>query len=306
MRVAVSGAHGLIGSALVARLIGDGARVVRLVRGEARGRSEVFWDPGAGEVDAAGLEGLDAVVHLAGEGISGRWTAAKRERIRDSRVVGTAVLAEALAGLDRPPKVLASASAIGYYGDRGEELLTERSGPGEGFLAELCGAWEAAAAPAAERGIRVVPLRFGLVLSPAGGVLAEMLPLFGTGLGGVLGGGGQYWSWIALPDAVAAVEHVLVCGALSGAVNVAAPHPVTNEQFARTLAAALGRSVRLPRVPAFALRLAFGAMADAVMLTSARISPGRLCQSGFVFRFPRLAEALAHMLEKRSTPQDAT
>ncbi|HEX7523654.1 MAG TPA: TIGR01777 family oxidoreductase, partial [Candidatus Deferrimicrobium sp.] len=261
------------------------------------------WDPVKREVDAAGLEGFDAVIHLAGENVgAGRWTAARKAAIRDSRVNGTRLLCETLAGLARPPKTLVCASAIGYYGDRGEEPLTEESPPGTGFLAEVCREWEAASAPAAQKGIRVVTLRIGMVLSPKGGALARMLPLFRVGLGGVIGGGRQYVSWVALDDLPHIIHHVLQRGDLSGPVNAVAPRPVTNREFTEALGKALSRPTPLP-VPAFALRLAVGGeMADALLLASGRGIPRRLEETGYRFRFPELPAALRHLLGKGGTP----
>ncbi len=255
------------------------------------------WDPARREIDAAGLEGHDAVLHLAGENVgSGRWTAARKAAIRDSRVNGTRLLCDALAGLARPPRTLVCASAVGYYGDRGEETLTEESPPGTGYLAEVCREWEAAATPAARKGIRVVTLRIGMVLSPKGGALARILPPFRAGLGGVIGGGRQYVGWVALDDLPHIVLHALQCGDLSGPVNAVAPRPVTNREFTGALGKALSRPTPLP-VPAFALRLAVGReMADALLLASARVVPRRLEKTGYRFRFPELGAALRHML----------
>ena len=303
MRVAVSGSTGLVGSEVVASLSAAGHEVVRLVRrAPAPGEKAVRWDPEKGEIDAAGLEGLDAVVHLAGENIaSGRWNAARKAAIRDSRVNGTRLLCDALAGLARPPKTLVCASAIGYYGDRGEELLTEESPPGTGFLAEVCREWEAASEPAARKGIRVVALRIGVVLSPKGGALSRMLPPFRAGLGGVIGSGRQYVSWVALDDLVGIVLHALQSGELRGPVNAVAPLPVTNRELTEALGKVLSRPTLLP-VPAFALRLAVGEMADALLLASARVVPRRLEETGYRFRFPELPAALRHLLGKGGTP----
>ena len=304
MRVAVSGSTGLVGSEVVASLSTAGHEVVRLVRRDpAPGERIVRWDPEKGEVDAAGLEGLDAVVHLAGENIaSGRWNAARKAAIRDSRVNGTRLLCEALAGLVRPPKTLVCASAIGIYGDRGEDAITEESPPAAGFLPEVCREWEAAAAPAAEKGIRVVHLRIGMVLSPNGGALSRMLPLFRAGFGGVIGSGRQYVSWIALDDLPLIILHALQCGDLGGPVNAVAPRPVTNREFTEALGKALSRPTPLP-VPAFALRIAVGGeMADALLLASARVFPRRLEETGYRFRFPELPAALGHLLGKGGTP----
>ena len=283
VRVAVSGSHGLIGSALVSRLEGDGHTVVRLVRGDG-GDGTVRWDPTSGVADPAGLEGLDAVVHLAGAGLGDhRWTASYREEIRRSRVTGTRVLAEALARLDAPPGMLVSGSAVGWYGaDRGPELLTEESGPGSGFLAELCRDWEAAAAPAASAGVRLVQPRPGVVLSAAGGALARQLPLFRAGVGGRLGSGRHYVSWISRHDLVAAYCHLLD-SELSGPVNVTAPTAVTNAELTAALGRVLHRPAVLP-VPAFALRIILGnGLAQETALAGQRVLPARLEASGFRF-----------------------
>jgi uncharacterized protein (TIGR01777 family) len=290
-----------MGSALVPTLIAGGHRVTRLVRSTPRpGQAEIPWNPAARSIGTPALEGLDAVVHLAGDNIaSGRWTAAKKASIRNSRVQGTTILCEALAQLVKPPRVLLSASAIGYYGDRGETILREASPPGTGFLAEVCQAWEAATAPAAQRGIRVVHLRFGIVLSPAGGPLAKMLTPFRLGLGGVVGTGKQYLSWIALDDVLGAIHHALNTEALQGPVNVVAPSAVTNREFTTTLGKVLRRPTRFP-LPAFAARLMFGEMADALLLASTRVTPARLVASGYTFQYAELEQALQHLL---GTPQ---
>lgn len=300
MRVLLSGSGGLIGGALAESLGLAGWDVVRLVRNSLRvaADSAVAWDPSTGWIDREQLDGIDAVVHLAGEPVFGfRWTAAKKHRIRASRVLGTQLLATALARLDRPPKVFACASAIGYYGDRGAEELTEQSQPGEGFLPEVCVAWENAAGAAREAGIRVVHLRFGLVLSLRGGALAKMLPAFRCGLGGRLGDGRQYVSWITLNDACRAVEHVLRGDTPAGPFNVVAPEPITNAELTRALAAQLRRPAVLP-VPAVVLRLALGEMADAMLLSSARVLPARLASTGFVHEDSRLELALERMLAR--------
>ena len=304
MRVAITGSTGLVGSEVVSVLSAAGHEAVRLVRrAPAPGEKAVRWNPAQGEVDVAGLEGFDAVIHLAGENVgSGRWTAARKTAIRDSRVNGTRLLCDALAGLARPPKTLVCASAIGYYGDRGEELLTEESSPGTGFLAEVSREWEAASGSAARKGIRVVILRIGVVLSSNGGALSRMLPLFRAGLGGVIGGGSQYLSWVALDDLPFIILHSLQCADLVGPVNAVTPHPVTNREFTKALGNALSRPTPLP-VPAFALRLAVGReMADALLLASARVLPRRLETTGYRFRFPELGEALRHLLGKGKTP----
>lgn len=297
--IAVSGATGLVGRHLVVRLTDEGRSVRTLVRREPRNKDvEIQWNPERGIVDAVGLSQVDAVVHLAGENIShGRWTTAKKERIRSSRVEGTRLLCDALASLDTKPRVLVCASAIGYYGDRGDKPLDETSSPGEGFLSEVCQAWEAATEPARDAGIRVVNLRLGVVLSPEGGALRKMLTPFRAGIGGVVGGGAQYISWIALDDAVQAIFHVLECEKLSGPVNAVAPHSVTNHNLTKTLGRALNRPTLFP-MPAFAARLAFGEMADELLLSSARVRPSRLNETGFLFAYPELDAALTHLLKE--------
>jgi uncharacterized protein (TIGR01777 family) len=297
--ILVSGSHGLIGSALVRALSSGGDRVVPLVRpASAPAPQGLVWDPATGRIDAGGLEGLDAVVHLAGENIAGgRWTAARRDRIRRSRIDGTALLAGTLARLARPPRVFVCASAVGYYGDRGDEVLHEDSGSGAGFLADLCRDWEAAASPARAAGIRVVYARSGTVLSAAGGMLPRVLPLFRLGLGGVLGSGAQYLSWIALADHIGALQYILGADGIAGPVNLVAPHAVTNREFTRALGRALRRPTPLP-VPAAALRLAFGRLADEALLASTRVEPARLLASGYRFRYPDLGAALAALLHR--------
>ena len=294
MRVVVSGASGLVGRAVLARLEGRGDTAARLVRRE--GISGVFWDPKSGRLDCAAAEGADAVVHLAGENVaSGRWTAQRRAEIRDSRVVGTRLLAERLAALARPPSVMVTASAIGFYGDSGDTVQTEAGALGRGFLAEVCRDWEAAGQPAVRKGIRVVQLRIGPVLSPKGGALRQMLPIFKLGLGGRVGDGRQWMSWITLGDLVRVVEHVLADGELRGAVNAVAPQPVRNSEFTSTLARVLGRPALLP-VPAFVLRAVFGEMADEMLLSSTRVVPERLRERRFHFEHPELEPALRALL----------
>lgn len=290
-RVAVTGASGLVGSALAAALTREGHEVVPLVRRPAR-EQEIAWDPMKGQLDRDRLEGVDAVVHLAGESIaSGRWTPARKEAIRSSRVEGTRVIAEGLAGLSRPPRVLVCASAIGYYGERGDAVLTEQSGPGEGFLPEVCRAWEDAAEPARAAGIRVVHLRLGTVLAQHGGALPRMLLPFTLGLGGVIGSGRQWLSWIELGDLVGAIRHAIATEALAGAVNATAPQPVTNAEFTRVLAKVLERPAFFP-LPEAMVRLVFGELADALLLQSARVVPARLQETGFAFTHPDLESAL--------------
>jgi uncharacterized protein len=293
--VLVSGATGLIGSALVPALRDRGHRVRRLTRSDGSSDDAVVWDPSAGTIDAAGLEGVDAVVHLAGESVMGRWTSAKKARIRNSRVQGTRLLSETIAGLPRPPEVMVSASATGYYGDRGNELLKEESDPGNNFLAGVCREWEAAADPARAVGVRVVHPRFGIVLSPEGGALGTTLPIFKLGGGGRIGGGRQYWPWVALDDVVGATIHALDAASLSGAVNVTVPDPSTNEEYTKTLGHVLGRPTIFP-LPAPAARIALGQVADELLLASQRVEPAKLRESGYSYRYPKLEGALRHLL----------
>jgi uncharacterized protein (TIGR01777 family) len=297
MHVAITGSSGLVGSALVELLTTAGHRVRRVVRGTP-GAGQASWDPARGTIDAASLEDVDAVVHLAGEPIAAaRWTVAQKQRIYSSRIDGTRLLCQALAGLQHPPKVLTSASAIGYYGDRGDETLNEASVAGKGFLAETARDWEAAARPAIEAGLRVVFLRFGIILSPRGGALAKMLTPFRLGVGGRIGNGRQVWSWISLDDVIGAIHHALTCKGLSGPVNVAAPNPATNLEFTKTLGRVLSRPTLFP-MPLFAARLALGEMADELLFSSARVVPARLQASGYEFRHPTLAAALSDLLKK--------
>lgn len=296
MRVLISGSSGLIGSALSRSLVDARHTVVRLVRGPVSGdATTVSWDPERQTIDRSGLEGCDAVVHLAGEPLLGRWTADKKRRIADSRVRGTKLIAEALASLTRRPGVLVCASAAGYYGNRGDEMLTEESTPGRGFLAEVVRAWESAADPARQVGIRVVHVRTGLVLARGGGLLKILLLPFQLGLGGPIGSGRSYWSWIALEDLIAAYRFAIARESISGAINAAAPNPVTNREFARTLGAVLGRPAVLP-VPPVALRFVFGREAADDMLSGFRLQPTRLQAAGFRFQFPDLEPALRHEL----------
>lgn len=284
-RIAVTGSTGLIGTALVRSLRVDGHDVVRLVRRPARAGDEVEWDPKRGYVDGAGLVGCDAVVHLAGAGVGDhRWTEAYKQEIRDSRVLGTEAIAQAVASLDVPPKVLLSGSAIGYYGDTGDRAVDESAPPGEGFLPSVCVEWESAAAPAEEAGVRTVFARTGLVVGREGGAWGRLFPLFRAGLGGRLGNGHQYWSFIALHDHIAALRHILDTPSLSGPVNLTGPAPVTNGE----VTAAMGRVLRRPTlfaVPAPALRIALGDFAEDV-LGSQRVLPRELLESGFSFAFP--------------------
>jgi uncharacterized protein (TIGR01777 family) len=296
MNILVTGSTGLVGAALVARLTASGHRVLPLRRGTVGSASEAVWNPETGQVHFPASFPLDAVVHLAGENIAQRWTPAAKARIRASRVDATRLLCEALVKLPPPPRVLVCASATGYYGDRGDEVLGEQSGSGTGFLAEVCQAWEQAAEPARRCGIRVVHLRLGVVLAHHGGALAKMLPAFRLGLGGRLGAGRQFWSWIVLEDLLRVIELALAETNLSGAVNAVSPAPVTNAKFTRSLARALRRPALLP-MPAMVVKLLFGEMGREALLASARVRPPRLIESGFAFRFPELDAALVSALE---------
>lgn len=296
MKILISGASGMVGRALVPFLTTGGHSVIRLVRGKTADATDVRWDPVLGTIDAERLEGLDAIVHLAGENISSaRWSTRQKKAIRDSRVQGTQLLCEALAKLHNPPKTLVCASAIGFYGDRGDEILDEKSQPGIGFLAEVCREWEAPTQSVRPEGTRVVNLRFGMILSPAGGALAKMLTPFKLGAGGIIGSGQQYWSWIVVDDAIGAIHHSLVCDQLTGPVNAVAPNPVTNREFTKTLGRVLNRPTVFP-MPAFAARLALGQMADELILASARVVPRRLEEAGYSFRYAQLEAALRHVL----------
>lgn len=298
MKVLVTGSHGFIGSELVASLRRDGHQVTRLVR-SSPAPEEVQWDPEAGTIGAAPLEGHDAAVNLAGVGIGDhRWTEEHKAAVRDSRVKGTDLLARTLAALDRPPAVLASGSAVGFYGDRGDEELTDASSPGSGFLSEVVQQWEAATAPAAQAGIRVAHLRSGVVLSPKGGALKKQLLPFRLGIGGKLGSGRQWFTWISLDDEVAAIRHVLATDSLRGPVNLVAPNPVTNAEFTRVLGRVLKRPTIAP-VPNTALNLMFGRqMVVEMVLASQRVVPAALAGSGFVFKHPELEPALREMFAR--------
>ena len=300
MRVAVTGSSGLVGTELAALLHDDGAETFALVRRAPRNQSEVAWDPARAELDEKALGKLDAVVHLAGENIgNGRWTKSRKHAIRDSRVVGTRTLAEALSRMSKPPGALVCASAVGYYGDRGPEKLTENSAAGRGFLADVVREWEEAAGPASRAGIRVVHLRLGVVLSSKGGALARMLTPFRFGLGGVLGPGTQYVSWIALADAARAFRHALVTAEISGPINAVAPEPVTNRELTETLGRVLHRPTFIP-APRPLLELALGQMAEELLLASTRVEPVRLPASGFTYLYPRLEAAIRAALESHA------
>ncbi len=301
MRIAVTGAGGLIGRPLVATLVGAGHDVVRLVRRPPQVAGEIAWDPAAGTIDATGLTGIDAAVHLAGAGIGDkRWTDSYKQEILDSRVLGTELLAATLAGLDPKPAVMVSASAIGWYGDRGDEILDETAPQGAGFLADVTAAWESAAEPAVAAGIRVVHPRTGIVLSKDGGALQRLLLPFKLGAGGRTGSGDQWWSWITLDDEVRALTHLTLASDLSGPVNLTAPNPVTNQEFVSALGAVLKRPTILP-TPSFALNAILGSeMADALLFQSQRVVPERLVADGFEFESPVLIDALRSALNATS------
>ena len=295
MDVLISGATGLIGTELTAALEAGGHRTTRLTR-LPKGPGDVRWDPMAGEIDASRLGGHDAVVHLAGESIAeGRWNAAKKRRIMESREKGTRLLSETLAGLPEKPAVMVSVSGINYYGDSGDEVLTEESPPGADFLAEVCKVWEASADPAREAGIRVVHPRMGIVLSPKGGALGRTLPIFKLGGGGRIGSGRQWWSWVALDDVVGAIVHALENDAVAGPLNVSTPNPLTNAQYTRVLGRVLNRPTVFP-LPVPAARLVLGEVADALLLSSMRVEPAKLEETGYEFRYPELEGALRHLL----------
>ena len=295
MNILVTGATGFIGAALVSRLADGGHRISRLRRVPRGGNFGPTWNPETGEVHLDDAIPLDAVVHLAGENIAQRWTPAVRARIRFSRVEATLLLSEALARLPQPPRVMVCASATGFYGDRAGEVLDEQSQPGVGFLAETCRAWEAAVDPARQSGVRVVNLRLGIVLARHGGALAKMLPVFRLGLGGRLGSGRQYWSWIALDDLMRVVELALLDDRMNGPVNAVAPQSPTNREFTASLSRALHRPAFVP-VPALFVKALFGEMGREALLASARVRPKRLLESGFTFLFPELDAALRHLL----------
>jgi uncharacterized protein (TIGR01777 family) len=291
-RIAVVGASGFIGATLVARLRAHGHAVVTVGRS---GNADVRWDPARGLIDASGLEGVDAVINLAGERIDQRWTSAARRRILDSRVLPTRLLAGTLARLPAPPAVLVNMSATGIYGDRGDEVLDERSAPGSGFLAEVVQAWEAAAQPARDAGLRVVHPRTGVVLHPSSGALHRLLPIFQLGVGARIGNGRQWMSWIGLTDAVRGLGWLALQGRLDGAVNLTSPVPVRNAEFTRILARVLRRPA-LAVAPALALRLVYGRMGEETVIGGQRVLPARLLGAGFRFECPELEAALRHEL----------
>ena len=298
MRILVSGSHGLVGKALISSLTSDGHEIVRLVRRKPSGAAEIAWDPNEGRLDGS-LEGLDAVVHLAGESIAGgRWTNAKKRAIRDSRVKGTALLSDAIARLSRPPAVFLSASAIGYYGNRGDELLTETSAPGNDFLAGVCIEWENATRVAVEKGIRTVNMRFGIILDAHEGALGKMLTPFQMGIGGRVGNGKQWVSWIAIEDVVSGLKFLISDVSVRGPVNFVTPNAMTNAEFTKILGHVLSRPTLFP-VPEFGVKLAFGEMGEALLLSSQRVKPTVLEERGFRFAWPVLEPALRYLLARR-------
>jgi uncharacterized protein (TIGR01777 family) len=298
LTVVVSGSTGFIGSALADALTAEGHIVRRLARERSRLRDgDIAWDPARGMLDGRALEGADAVVHLAGEPIGQRWTSTVRRSIRESRVRGTSLIATTIASVSRPPRAFVSGSAMGIYGSRGDEVLDEASAPGNDFLAEVAKEWEAAADQASGGGVRIVKLRTGLVLGSTGGALARLLLPFRLGGGGRVGSGRQWVSWIALVDTVRAIQHAIVTESVTGPINLSAPNPVTNAELTATLARVLRRPAIIP-VPAAALRLLFGEMADATLLASQRMQPRRLLESGFQFRYPALEPALRFELAR--------
>lgn len=299
MNILVSGSSGLIGGRLLPLLRASGHHVTRLVRREPRSAEERRWNPAAGQLDESALNGIDAVINLAGDNIGrGRWTASKKQRILDSRVQSTRLLSEAMAAVNSRPQTLVSASAVGIYGHRGDEELTEQSEPGQGFLADVCRAWEGATEPAAKAGVRVVNPRFGVVLATDDGALKKMLLPFKMGVGGVMGSGKQYWSWLTVDEAARILLFALKHQELSGPVNAVSPHPVTNAEFTAALAKALHRPAFFP-MPAFAARLALGEMADHLILSSACVLPRKLESSGYNFLNPEILAALRDLLRRR-------
>lgn len=297
MKILMSGSHGLVGTALIKSLEADGHRIVRLVRHYPSDESEIEWSPDRYSISLGLLEGFDAVIHLAGESIAeGKWTDEKKRRIKESRVKGTQLLGDALSNLTQPPHTFISASATGFYGDRDDELLTEQSEPGNDFLSDVCVEWERATDIARQSGIRTVNTRFGIILDQHGGALKKMLPPFRMGIGGRLGSGQQWMSWIALDDVIEGLKFVLQDKIIAGPINFVAPNPVRNTEFTKALGRVLSRPTLFP-VPAFGLRLLFGEMADALLLSSQRVEPARLNQSGFEFRYRDLDAALKHILQ---------
>jgi len=294
--IVIAGASGLIGRTLIPFLQTQGHHVTRLVRRSPAGNDELYWNPGAGELEARALDGVDTIINLSGENIAGgRWTAERRDAIFRSRVDATKTLVGAVQRMSRKPESFLSASAVGFYGDRGEEMLTERSTIGQGFLPEVCLAWETHAQGARKMGVRTALMRFGVILSPAGGALAKLLPVFRAGVGGAVGGGRQWMSWVGIDDVLGAIHHAMLNRDAEGPINVVAPEPATNREFTRVLASVLHRPAIVP-VPRFALETLFGEMADATLLASERAVPERLIKLGYTFRYPELDKALRHGL----------
>ncbi len=295
LTVAIAGAKGLIGSRLADYLTTAGHRVIRLVRNSGGGPDEIPWDPAAGALYHGALEGVDAIVNLSGANLAGIWTPARKKAILESRVRATRTLAEAITRMERPPAVFVSGSGVGAYGSRGDEAITEQTERGEGFLADVCRAWEEAAAPVVEAGVRLVTPRFGLVVAAAGGAFAAMLPAFKAGLGTRLGDGRQYWSWVALDDLLAALEWAIHDDEIEGVVNVTAPEPMTNAEVTQTLGKVLRRPAAL-KAPGFLVRRATLGMGEQMLLASQRAIPAKLQERGFRFAFPALEGALRHEL----------
>src|SRR6267378_2464584 len=296
MKILVAGATGLVGSALIPALEADGTEITRLVRSSPKA-NDIEWHPNHEQIDAARLECFDAIINLAGESIAeGRWTDEKKRKIHDSRVNGTHLLSEAIAKLAQRPRVFLCASATGFYGDRDDDILDETSESGGGFLADVCREWEDATEPATKAGVRVVNLRFGPILAREGGMLGKMLTPFKMGMGGKVGSGKQYISWVAIDDVVGAIKLALADGSIHGPLNVVSPNPVTNEAFTRTLGEVLSRPTVMC-IPAFVARLAFGEMADEMLLVSQRVTPKKLNDVGYEFRYPELEGAFRHVLE---------
>lgn len=296
MKVAITGSSGLVGSALIPALQSEGHTVVRIVRNQPQSPQEVRWNPVEGTIDKNALDGVDVVVNLAGESIAeGRWTAEKKARIRDSRIKGTRLISETSASLAQSPRVIISSSAIGYYGDRSDETLREDSSMGTGFLSDVCKEWETATEATSAKGIRVVHLRTGIVLSPNGGALAKMLLPFKMSVGGKLGPGDQYMSWVDIDDMVGIIQFALTNESLQGAVNCVSPNPVSNAKFTKALGKVLKRPTLIP-VPSLVARAAFGEMADALLLASTRVEPAKLIEAGYSFRYPELEGSLYHLL----------
>ena len=298
MKVLITGSSGLVGSALTDFFVANGDEVIRLLSRSAPADSPV-WDPENGEINLAGVRDISAVVHLASDNLGeGRWNDRKKNSILNSRVKGTQLLSEFFAATEHKPNVIVSASAVGYYGNRGEKRVDEASEPGKGFLADVCRQWEEATASAVDVGIRVANLRLGLILSAEGGTLKKMLLPFRIGLGGVIGSGKQYMSWVSIDDVIGTIQHIIANAAVRGPVNLVSPNPVSNREFTKTLGQVLNRPTIFP-MPAFAARIAFGEMADELLLSSTRVIPKKLMDSGYEFRHPELGGAFEHLLNRK-------